>query len=175
MGLPAFTHDYTVTDEYAIFLVSPCMARFENAAVGLPTMVWEPETLGATRFAVLSRRSGEVQWFDAPDAFMQTHFFNAYQQGSTVVVDGQRTEKFGMTWDEINKMEAGDDWNKWFSGIRSAPWRWELDLRTGGFAQRQLSDVLGEFPRVNDQRTGRAHRFGYYATTRDADRWFTDG
>lgn len=57
----------------------------------------------------------------------------------------------------------------------AAPWRWELDLETGRFAEQQITDVLGEFPRINDKRTGRAHRFSHYATTRRADRWFTDG
>ncbi|MFJ9249644.1 carotenoid oxygenase family protein [Streptomyces sp. NPDC101776] len=175
IGVPALLHDYVVTDDYAIFLVSPSMWRVENLMRGLPAAVWEPETLEVTRFAVMHRRSGKVQWIDAPDTFMQTHFFNAYQEGSTVIIDGQRTDRFGMTADEIKNTPSDGDWNKWFREMRAAPWRWELNLETGGFSQKQLTDLLGEFPRINDQHAGRAHRFGYYATTRDADRWLTDG
>lgn len=175
VGVPTFLHDYTVTDDYAIFLVNPTMIRFENAMTGQPSTVWEPETLGASRFAVLHRRSGEVHWFETAGPFTQTHFLNAYQEGSKVIVDGHRTDKLGITWDEIKNPTHGGDWNQWFTDMVASPWRWELDLATGRFAEQQITDVLGEFPRINDQHTGRAHRFGYYATTRGADRWFTDG
>jgi hypothetical protein len=39
----------------------------------------------------------------------------------------------------------------------------------------QISDAPGEFPRINDQRTGLSHQYGYYSTTRGAGDWFTDG
>ena len=42
-------------------------------------------------------------------------------------------------------------------------------------ARSRISDVLGEFPRINDDYALREHRFGYYATTRGRDEWLTDG
>lgn len=175
IGVPSFIHDYAITPDYAVFLVNPAMVRLENIFNGLPSTVWEPETLGASWWAVLSRKTGDVRWIEAQGAFVQTHFLNAYQDGPLIVVDGHRTDRFGQTWEEINNPGHGGDWNKWFTDMTAAPWRWELNLDAGTTAEKQITDVLGEFPRINDARLGQRHRFGYYATTRGTGRWFTDG
>ncbi|MFE2216205.1 carotenoid oxygenase family protein [Streptomyces canus] len=175
LGVPTFTHDYAVTTDYAIFLVNPAMVRFEHYLKGVPSTVWEPETLDACRWAVLHRRTGEVTWVEAPDSFTETHFLNAYQNGSKIVVDGHRTPRFGPTWKELESPPPGGDWNWWFKNIVATPWRWELDLATGKTTDSQVNDILGEFPRINDQRTGQRHRYGYYATTRGTGDWFIDG
>ena len=175
LGVPTFTHDYVVTDDYAVFLVSPTMVRMENVMSGLPSTVWEPETLAASRWAVLHRRTGQVDWIEADEPFAQTHFLNAYQDGSKIIVDGHRTDRFGATREEIEQSTRTGEWNKWFTELVAAPWRWELDLASGTVSERQITDILGEFPRINDTHTGRTHRFGYYATTRGVGVCFTDG
>ncbi|MFE9647680.1 carotenoid oxygenase family protein [Streptomyces sp. NPDC006365] len=175
LGVPTFTHDYVVTPDYAIFLVSPAMVRFESMLTGRPATTWEPETLDTCRWAVLHRRTGEVTWVEASDAFAQTHFLNAYQDGTKIVIDGHRVDQFGPTQKDLESPPPGGDWNWWFKRMVATPWRWELDLATGKTKDSQLTDVLGEFPRINDQLTGLSHRYGYYATTRGAGDWFTDG
>ncbi|MER7930113.1 carotenoid oxygenase family protein [Streptomyces sp. NPDC096057] len=175
LGVPTFTHDYVVTTDYAVFLVNPAMVRFENVIKGLPSTVWEPDTLETCRWAVLHRRTGEVTWIEAPDAFTQTHFLNAYQDGTKIVIDGHRVDRFGATLKELASPPPGGDWNWWFKQMIATPWRWELDLATGKTKDSQVTDILGEFPRINDQRTGLSHRYGYYVTTRGAGDWFTDG
>ncbi|WP_030434834.1 carotenoid oxygenase family protein [Actinoplanes subtropicus] len=175
LGVPTFTHDYVVTTDYALFLVNPSMVRMENIFSGRPSTIWEPETVETCRWAVLHRRTGKVTWFDAPDAFAITHFLNAYQDGTKIVVDGHRVDKFGPTLKELESPPPGGDWNWWFKKVVTTPWRWELDLATGKTTDSEVTDIQGEFPRINDQRTGLSHRYGYYTTTRGAGDWFTDG
>ncbi|MFJ9377238.1 carotenoid oxygenase family protein [Streptomyces sp. NPDC101455] len=175
LGVPTFTHDYVVTADYAIFLVNPSMVRIEDILAGRPSTVWELKTLETCRWAVLHRRTGEVHWIEAPDAFAPTHFLNAYQDGTRIVIDGHRVDRFGPTPEELESPPPGGDWNHWFTKMVSTPWRWELDLATRTVKDSQVTDLLGEFPQINEQRTGLSHRYGYYATTRGAGDWFTDG
>ncbi|MER7930114.1 carotenoid oxygenase family protein [Streptomyces sp. NPDC096057] len=174
-GIPTFMHDYAVTTDYAIFLMNPSMVRIDNIFGGRPSTTWEPETLETCRWAVLHRRTGEVTWIEAPDAFALTHFLNAYQDGTKIVVDGHRVDRFGPTLKEMESTPSGGDWNRWFKQMVATPWRYELDLATGKTKDSQVTDILGEFPRHNEQRTGLSHRYGYYSTTRGAGDWFTDG
>jgi carotenoid cleavage dioxygenase len=41
--------------------------------------------------------------------------------------------------------------------------RWTFDLRTGTLATETLDDRPQEFPRIDERRTGRPHRYGYGA------------
>ena len=41
--------------------------------------------------------------------------------------------------------------------------RWRIDLARGGVASTPLDDIVTEFPRVDERRLGRRHRFGYMA------------
>ncbi|WP_330262872.1 carotenoid oxygenase family protein [Streptomyces griseorubiginosus] len=175
LGFPALTHDYAVTTDYAIWLVSPATARFERIMNGQPSTVWEPEKLDQCRWAVMHRRTGEVTWVEASDAFSTSHFLNAYQDGTKIIVDGHRVGQFGPTLKDLESPPPGGDWNWWFKEIITTPWRWELDLTTGKSRDIEVTDIQGEFPRINDQRAGLSHQYGYYTTTRGAGDWFTDG
>ncbi|WP_063905973.1 carotenoid oxygenase family protein [Nocardia kruczakiae] len=175
LGASIFVHDYAVTTDYAIFLAYPAMVHIENVFKGQPSTIWEPETLSTCRWAVLHRKTGDVRWIDSPDVFAPTHFLNAYQDGTRIVVDGHRTPRFGPTRKELESPPPGGDWNWWFKKLVATPWRWELDLATGTVKDSQTTDILGEFPQINEQRTGLSHRYGYYATTRGVGDWFTDG
>src|SRR5262249_23026461 len=41
--------------------------------------------------------------------------------------------------------------------------RWRIDPRGGGVKSEPLYDRVAEFPRVDERRVGRKHRFGYMA------------
>jgi carotenoid cleavage dioxygenase-like enzyme len=43
--------------------------------------------------------------------------------------------------------------------------RWRIDLRGGTVHSTPLDDRTGEFPRIDERRLGRRHRFGYLAAT----------
>src|SRR5438093_1338905 len=41
--------------------------------------------------------------------------------------------------------------------------RWRIDRRSGSVKSTPLDDIVTEFPRVDERRVGRRHRFGYTA------------
>jgi len=175
LGVPSFIHDYAVTQDYAVFLVSPALVDFEAAFAGQPSTIWSPEVLPVSRWALLHRVTGEVVWVDAGDSFMPTHYLNAYQENGTVVVDAQRASSFGMTRDELEAGPPGGDWNWWFTRMVATTCRWRIDPARRTVTETQVNDVPGEFPRINEDLTGHKHRYGYYAATRGVGDWFTDG
>ncbi len=48
--------------------------------------------------------------------------------------------------------------------LRLAPTlhEWRFDLETGAVKERQVDDVLTEFPRINDRLLGRKNRYSYH-------------
>ncbi|OBG27520.1 carotenoid oxygenase family protein [Mycobacterium sp. 852002-51057_SCH5723018] len=175
MGVACFLHDFVATEDYAVFVVGPTVLAPEAMMTGAPSVIWDPEQSNGTRFAVLNRHTGEVTWINGGGAYTATHFYNAYQDGDRIVVDGHRSEQYGWLKDEIAAIQPGQNFNEWFDRVVATPWRWEIDLGSGRLTDHQISDVAGEFPRINDDYALREHRFGYYATTRGRDEWLTDG
>ena len=45
------------------------------------------------------------------------------------------------------------------------PWRWVINLSTGTVSGVEQADLNSDFPRYNEQHTGKKHRFAYYAAT----------
>ncbi|MGX1480560.1 UNVERIFIED_CONTAM: carotenoid cleavage dioxygenase-like enzyme [Streptomyces canus] len=171
MGVPSWIHDFVFTPDYAVFLIYPTLFQIENVLKGMPANVWDPDRLQVCRFAVLNRHTGAVQWIEASDAFAPTHFFNAYQDGSKVVVDGERIRQLGVSAKQLESQP----WSPTGDLAGARPWRWELDLERGTLADGAVTDVGSSFARINDQRAGLRHDFGYYAATRGVGDWLTDG
>jgi carotenoid cleavage dioxygenase-like enzyme len=156
-GLAVMMHDFVTTDNYAIFFVCPSVFRIENPSAGKPLLNWEPQH--GTRIGVMSRRTGEVKWF-AAEAFFVFHFLNAYQQDDTLIVDGCRMSALDMSGNNF--------------GQPPFPWRWRLNLADGSVKSEQLEDYVGEFPRLDERRAGKPHRFGYLAARERSSRGFDE-
>ncbi|OBG27519.1 carotenoid oxygenase family protein [Mycobacterium sp. 852002-51057_SCH5723018] len=175
MGVACFLHDFVATEDFAVFIINPAVSVPEAVMTGAPSLIWDPEQSNGTRFAVLNRHNGAVTWIDGGGAYTAIHFYNGYQDGDRIVVDGHRTGRFGWLKEEVAAIEPGQNCNKWFDSVVAKPWRWVLDPRTGRLTDHQITDVAGELPRINDDYALREHRFGYYATTQGLDEWVYDG
>lgn len=161
MGQLSMVHDFVVTPDYAIFFINPSILDPAAIMAGKPGMVWDPEI--PCRIAVMHRANGKVVWFEAPDAFANTHFLNAWQDGDTIVVDGNRAAYMGTPKSAVDQPMP----RQWFQTAR--PWRWHLNVATGAYSDEQTSDVNSEFPRINDLYTGKQARYGYLAGTHGAE------
>ena len=150
-GLPVMMHDFVATDNYAIFFVCPSVFRIENAAKGLPVMNWEPEH--GTKIGAMNRKSGEVKWFHIGPFFV-FHFLNAYEENGSLIVDGCRFKSLDM--------------GGVLFGEPPLPWRWTLNLKDGSVRDRQIDDIVNEFPRLDERRAGLRHRYGYFAASSGA-------
>jgi carotenoid cleavage dioxygenase len=55
--------------------------------------------------------------------------------------------------------------------MRSIPWRWQMNMRTGETKEGPLSDTITEFGMVNSTVAGRPYRWAYSALPTEG--WFT--
>ncbi|MEU6417115.1 carotenoid oxygenase family protein [Streptomyces spiralis] len=163
MGCPAMVHDYIVSEHHAIFLISPTQFRIDRIMQGRPGVLWDPEAVpDGSRFAVLDRRTHEVTWYDTGVMLAPTHFFNAYETPTGLVVDLHVIERLGNPATHPDEPVGS---HAWFPPAMA--WRFTLDNATKRATGQMLSGVAGEFPKINDAWLGRQLRYGYFATTRD--------
>lgn len=160
---PSMFHDFAVSENYAIFFVTPALFLVENVMVGQPGLVWDPAaTDHGVEIVTMHRTTHEVRTYRIDDTFFPTHFFNAYEKNGKIHIEAPMIkERFGTP---IERVERPVDSHEWFLG--ATPWQWTIDLATGTVAHGATSHIAGEFPAINPTKVGREHRFGYYVTTR---------
>ncbi|WP_327141417.1 carotenoid oxygenase family protein [Nocardia sp. NBC_01327] len=109
---------------------------------------WNPKH--PARIGVLPRNGSgsSVRWFDVEPCYV-FHPMNAYDDGDTIVLDVVRYPKMFDT----NRFGPDD----------GAPTldRWEVDLLAGKVRQSRFDDRAQEFPRIDERRIGKQHRYGY--------------
>jgi carotenoid cleavage dioxygenase len=100
------------------------------------------------RLGLLPRGAGveALRWLDVEPCYV-FHPFTAYEDGGRVVVDVCR-------YPELWRDEAEHF-------VPAAPHRFILDPQRGRVTEQALGDEAIEFPRIDDRRTGLAHRYGY--------------
>jgi len=155
---PTMMHDFAVTERHVVFLLCPIVFDLENAAKGGSVFSWQPER--GTRIGVLPRRgtSSDVRWFETDPCYV-FHPLNAYDDGDSVVVDVQRYEQLLFMNPDAARSAGRRD-----SQVARLH-RFAMNLATGALHAQALDDHEGEFPRVDERRVGRRHRFGYFAAT----------
>jgi carotenoid cleavage dioxygenase len=156
----AMMHDFGVTRDYALFHVVPSTSNWERLQKGLPHFGFD--TTLPIYLGVLPRRADatkdDIRWFTAPNCFA-SHVMNAYQEGSKIHFDIP---------------QAKNNMFPFFPDIHGAPFkpmegmsfltRWTVDTasNTNEFASRtRLTDMFGEFPRIDDRFTGSPYRYGW--------------
>lgn len=160
--VPVLMHDFAVTENHAIFFVTPAQFRLDHIMRGEPGVVWDEESLPhGVQIVLMNRSTHKVTWHDVGGHWANTHFYNAYERDGQVVVDGHRITRLGTPADRLDTPVTS---HSWFPP--SLPHRWRVDLATGRASEEMLSGLAGEFPRINDAYTGLEHRYGYFVTTR---------
>jgi carotenoid cleavage dioxygenase len=153
-------HDFIITRRTAIFFDTPL--QFAPPGRGGLPFTWREDL--PTRIGVLplGRPGAKARWFDVAPCFL-AHFLNAFEDGETVVVRGvARDVGYALATAAPNRGEI-------------AMMEWRVDLAGGRVAQTTLSDRRGDFPRVDERRAGRAHRYGYGMEIPGSDDWAERG
>ena len=153
---PSMMHDFAVTRDHVVFILCPLVFSFERLAERGGAFSWEPER--GTRLGIMPRRGGnaDVRWFDTDPSYV-FHPMNAYEDGDAIVLDVARYER-------LDFMSAAAVEEPGYRDANAARLhRWRIDLARGGVASTPLDDIVTEFPRVDERRLGRRHRFGYMA------------
>ncbi|MCG5212016.1 carotenoid oxygenase family protein [Streptosporangium sp. KLBMP 9127] len=144
-----FMHDFAITENHVVLYDVPVTLDMKLAMSGESAPYSWNEGHPA-RVGVLPRAGGEVRWLPI-DPCHVSHTLNAYEDGSTIVVDLVR---FHNPFDVANP-----------GGILPTLDRWTIDLAAGTVDQRTIDDRPQDFPRVNDAFQSRPHRYGYSSAT----------
>ena len=143
---PTMMHDFAITDRHVIFMDLPVVFDFERALAGRFPYAWSDD-YGA-RLGVMPHggASADVRWFEIDPCYV-FHPFNAYSDGNSIVIDVCR---YPSLWrDNASEFE------------RATLHRWTIDLAAGRVREQARDDRGIEFPRIDERRGGRPHRFGY--------------
>jgi len=151
---PSMMHDFAITKDHVIFILCPLVFSFENLAKRGGVFSWEPER--GTRLGVMPRSGGnaDVKWFETEASYV-FHPMNAFADGDAIVLDVARYGRL----DFMSPQAATNP--SWRDENAARMHRWRIDLRAGGVKSTPLDDIVTEFPRVDERRLGRRHRFGY--------------
>ncbi len=151
---PSMMHDFAITKDHVIFILCPLVFSFENLAKRGSVFSWEPER--GTRLGVMPRSGGnaDVKWFETEASYV-FHPMNAFADGDAIVLDVARYGRL----DFMSPQAAANP--SWRDENAARMHRWRIDLRAGGVKSTPLDDIITEFPRVDERRLGRRHRFGY--------------
>ncbi|HKY65642.1 MAG TPA: carotenoid oxygenase family protein [Acidimicrobiales bacterium] len=153
-------HDCAITERFVVIFDLPVTFSMDAVSAGARFPYrWDPAHPPRVGLLPLDGAAEDVRWFDAPSCYV-FHTLNAFDDvdaGGTeghdrVVVDVVRHPKMFAT--VTNGPDEGDPVLE----------RWTLDLASGGLTTDVLDDHPQEFPRIDERRTGRPHRYGYGAT-----------
>jgi carotenoid cleavage dioxygenase-like enzyme len=151
-------HDFGMTRDYAVFHVVPITSNRERLEQGLPHFGFDttlPVYLGVLPRAGTAR---DIRWFKAPNCFA-SHVMNAFNDGTKIHFDTP---------------VARNNMFPFFPDIHGAPFdapashsyltRWTVDMASRGEAfekTTRLTELAGEFPRIDDRYAMRPYRHGY--------------
>ncbi|KAK9839226.1 hypothetical protein WJX81_002592 [Elliptochloris bilobata] len=147
-------HDFAITEDYAILVDVPLVFRPQEMVKRntLP-LVYDPSR--PARFGILPKRprtGKEVRWFELP-AMMIFHVANAWQEGDVVKLFACCFEEFAMD------MENGEVPDL----MKPRLFELSFDMASGRAESRKVSDVICEFPRIDERLTGHRSRYVYAA------------
>jgi carotenoid cleavage dioxygenase len=159
-------HDCAITERFVVLFDLPCTFSLDAVAQGarLPYR-WNPDHPARVGLLPLGGDADEVRWFDAPSCYV-FHTLNAYD----VVADGGPGGDPGRDTVVVDLVRHP----RMFANVLNGPWegtptleRWTFDLAAGTLRTDPLDDRGQEFPRIDERRTGRRHRYGYAAEFSD--------
>ncbi|MDJ0844221.1 carotenoid oxygenase family protein [Crocosphaera sp.] len=144
-------HDFAITENYTIFLDLPLTFRPERMQKGEPPLQFEHNQ--PSRFGILPRQGNneDIRWFESNACYI-FHTLNAYEEGEEIVLIACRMTGTTVLGEAKEKIKDSD-----------IPYlhEWRFNLKTGEVTEQSLCNVPSEFPRINEQYTGRKNRYGY--------------
>ena len=151
----SMVHDFIVTQHYTAFPVLPLTGDLERAKRGLPAFAWEPEKGAFVGLMARGASVDSVRWIEVDPVYV-FHPANAYEQDGYIHCD--------MLEYPSAPLFPNPD------GSRRAPVparmvRWSINLADPGarVVRTPVSDLAGEFPRIDERFTGLRHRHCWHA------------
>lgn len=154
---PVMMHDFAITEHYTIFLDMPLTFRPMRIMLGQLPIKFETENPSCIGILPRHGDNRTIRWFNISTCMLY-HVANAWEEGDEVVLIATRTPDTYLFMPQEDKGEGGDTE---FEHFRLYSYR--INLATGTVKEEPLDkdDVATEFPRINDDLTGRKTRYVY--------------
>jgi len=151
----SMVHDFIVTRRHVLFPILPLSGSMARAMAGSPPYAWEPELGGYVGLMLREQGVASLRWFRMESCYA-FHVLNAWDEGECIVADVMQYNEPPL-FPRADGAPSGD--------TQAHLVRWTLDPNAGtdAITRTRLDDMSGEFPRIDDRRTGLRHQFGTYA------------
>ena len=160
----SMVHDFITTDEHVIFPIFPATIDVERIMNGGPTIAWDPSV--ASMIGIMGRNDSvdSIRWFQGDPCYVY-HPMNAYtvhEDGRTLVVaDVMKYSRVPLFPDAKGNRPPQDLSDELGKLVR---WTFDLDGNSDTYKETVLTDLGGEFPRLDERFTGLDYRHGFYAS-----------
>jgi carotenoid cleavage dioxygenase len=140
-----------------IFPIVPVCSSLERARQGKPVFGWDSSK--DVYLGVLPRRGEgkDIRWFKSPNLFC-SHVMNAFNEGAKIHFDVPvaKSNMFPFFPDI-----TGAPFDR--AGAASYVTRWTLDMASNAdsWEARRLTNLVGEFPKIDERYATRPYRHGY--------------
>nr|AAT68189.1 carotenoid cleavage dioxygenase 1 [Petunia x hybrida]WRM38006.1 carotenoid cleavage dioxygenase 1 [synthetic construct] len=151
-------HDFAITENYAIMMDLPLCFR-PKEMVKNNQLAFTFDTTKKARFGVLPRYAKSealIRWFELPNCFI-FHNANAWEEGDEVVLITCRLPHPDL--DMVNG-EVKENLENFSNEL----YEMRFNMKSGAASQKKLSESSVDFPRINENYTGRKQRYVYGTT-----------
>ncbi|XP_009589878.1 carotenoid 9,10(9',10')-cleavage dioxygenase 1-like isoform X1 [Nicotiana tomentosiformis] len=149
-------HDFAITENYSIMMDLPLYFK-PKEMVKNKKLAYSFDPTKKARFGILPRYAKNeslIKWFELPNCFI-FHNANAWEEGDDVVLITCRLQNPDL--DVIN----GTEKEQQRDGFTNELYEMRFNIKTGLASQKKLSESAVDFPRVNENYTGRKQRYVY--------------
>jgi carotenoid cleavage dioxygenase-like enzyme len=148
LAAPTMIHDFVLTERYIVLLACPAIFDLKAAQTGKPMLQWQPSR--GTRIGLIALDGSSTEWIDA-DPFFVFHFGNAYERGGQIFIDYVRHQSLNLGYAAANQKVP-------------TLHRMNIDLASRKISDREITNMVVEFPRVNDALNALPTHFVYLPT-----------
>ena len=151
---PALVHDCAITRDHLVFILCPVTLSLERIRSGQAPIAWEPNR--GAYVGVMDRmgNGSDIRWFSAPPC-MVWHTLNAFGHGDKIIMD--------VCQQETPAFPSADGSPPLEEAQRQYLTRWTIDPSANKVGVERLSDVVCEYPRIDDRVCGLPYRYGFLA------------
>ncbi|KAJ4755567.1 Carotenoid cleavage dioxygenase 1 [Rhynchospora pubera] len=151
---PVMMHDFSITQNYAIFMDLPLYIQPKDMVQG--KLIFRFDDTVKARFGILPRyakNDHDIRWFELPNCFI-FHNANAWEEDDEVVLITCRLQN-----PQLDLFNGATE--EKLKNVTNQLYEMRFNMKTGEASQKQLSVSLVDFPRINENYTGRKQRYVY--------------
>jgi carotenoid cleavage dioxygenase-like enzyme len=151
----SMVHDFIVTQNYTAFPVLPLVGDLERAKRGLPAFAWEPDKGAFVGLMARNASVDTVRWIEVDPVYV-FHPANAYEQDGALHCDM-------MEYPSAPLFPNPDGSRRTAVKARMVHWSIDLADTSARVVRTPVSDLVGEFPRIDERYAGLRYRHCWYS------------